>query len=299
MRSIDVDGIILGLAQPQHGIVARWQLVPAGVPFTLIDERVKRRRLELIVRRVYRVPGIDGPRRDILVAVFTFGPCAVASHHTAGLLHGLLPDRDMRLVVSTWRGHPDRRDGIGLHRVHLPPDERTTCDGVPVTSLARTLLDLAGVLSARSLEQAVARALRVNGVTEHELLRFIARYPRRTGSPRLRAILSADEPPAMTRSEAEDRFLALIRNGELPPPQVNAHVHGFELDFYWRAHAVAVEIDGMAYHATRSAQQRDRRRDSTLGAGGIRVMRFTWTDLTTRPHATLVKVAQALGRTTP
>ena len=167
---------------------------------------------------------------------------------------------------------------------------------MPVTSVARTLLDLAAVLPDRSLEQAIALAIHLNQAVADELPKLIARYPRRPGTPRLRAILAADEPPAMTRSEAEERFLALVRLAELPAPRVNVRLHGFEADFCWRAQGVVVEIDGLAYHTTRAAQQRDRHRDSTLGAAGIRVLRFTWQDLTTRPEATLVKVALALGR---
>lgn len=296
MRSLHADERILALGQAQHGIVTRWQLVSSGVPRTLIDERVKSARLVRVGHCVYRVPGLDGPHRDVLASVYGFGPHAVGSHQTAGRLHDLLVDITTPVVVSAWRGHPARRDGVELHRVQLPADERTVCDGVPVTSVARTILDLAAVLQNRSFEQAIARGLRLGRVTELELLRIIARYPRRAGAPRLRAILAADQQPAMTRSEAEERFLALIRSGELPVPQVNVRVHGFEIDFYWRSHAVAVEIDGFAYHATPAAQQRDRRRDSTLGAAGIRVLRFTWTDLTTRSQATLVKVALALGR---
>ena len=100
----------------------------------------------------------------------------------------------------------------------------------------------------------------------------------------------------MTRSEAEDRFLALIRNAQLPMPRANIRLHGFEADFYWPAHAVVVEIDGLAYHATPDAQQRDRARDSSFAAAGIRVLRFTWQDLTRRSESTLAKVALALGR---
>jgi very-short-patch-repair endonuclease len=296
MRLPDVDALILRLARGQHGIVARWQLVPTGVPRTLLDERVKRRRLERVARSVYRVPGLDGPRANLVATVLAFGADAVASHETAGNLHGVLEHPAPQMVVSTGRGHPDRRDHVLLHRVRLPADERDTCDGVPVTSIARTLLDLAAVLPDRRLEQSLALALDRAGVTTDELHNLIARYPRRPGTPRLRGILTADEPPAMTRSEAEERFLALARTAQLPAPRVNVRIHGFEADFYWRAHGVVVEIDGLAYHTTRAAQQRDRRRDSTLGAAGIRVLRFTWQDLTSRPEATLVKVALALGR---
>jgi len=296
MRPAEIDALILRLARAQHGILARWQFVPAGVPRTLLDQRVKRRRLERVARSVYRVPGLEGPRADVVATVLACGADAVASHETAGNLHGLLEHAAAKMVVSTGRGHPDRREHVLLHRVLLLSDERATCDGVPVTSIARTLRDLAAVLADRPLEQALARAFYLDGVNTDELRKLIARYPRRPGTPRLRAMLSADEPPAMTRSEAEERFLSLVRAAQLPARRVNVRLHGFEADFCWRAHGVVVEIDGLAYHSTRAAQQRDRHRDSTLGAAGIRVLRFTWQDLTTRPEATLVKVALALGR---
>lgn len=296
MQPADIDALILRLARVQHGIVARWQLVPAGVPRTLLDERVKRRRLERVARSVYRIPGLEGPRADLVATVLAFGAHAVASHETAGSLHGLLEQPAAKMVVSTSRGHPDRHEHVVLHRVRLAADERTTCDGVPVTSIPRTLLDLAAVLPDRRLEQTLARALQLEGAAVDELHKLLARYPRRAGTPRLRALLNTDEPPVMTRSEAEERFLTLVRTARLPAPRVNVRLHGYEVDFCWSAHGVVVEIDGLAFHSTRTAQQRDRHRDSTLAAAGIRVLRFTWQDLTTRPEATLVKVALALGR---
>ncbi|MHB1169311.1 MAG: DUF559 domain-containing protein [Longimicrobiales bacterium] len=237
-----------------------------------------------------------GPRAEVITAVLTCGPYAVGSHLTAGHVHDLLANAATRTAVSVWRGRPDPREGVELHRVRLSPDERTVYDGVPVTSVARTVLDLAAVLRDRGLEQALARALRFTSVTNDELLGLVDRYPRRTGAPRLRALLTGSDRPAMTRSEAEERFLALVREADLPRPQANTRVHGFEADFFWRTHGVVVEIDGLTFHTTRSAQQRDRRRDSTLGAAGIRVLRFTWQDVTTRSAATLAKVALALGR---
>ena len=87
-----------------------------------------------------------------------------------------------------------------------------------------------------------------------------------------------------------------MRRAELPEPGVNVKLRGFEVDFFWRAQSLVVEIDGLGYHSTRAAQQRDRQRDSTLGAAGMHVLRFTWADVTRRPEITLAKVALALGR---
>ena len=301
MHRSHVDALILKLAQPQHGVVARWQLVAAGVPRTMVDDRLKRGALERVEWCVYRVSGLDGPRRSVVVAVLATGPAAVGSHRTAGELHALAsfaarPGRDGRIIaVSTSRGNPDRRPDRIVHRVRLEPDERTVRDGVPVTTVARTLLDLAADLPDRALEQALARAQRESASCCDDVAALLARYPGRPGAPRLRAMLAADTPPVLTRSEAEERFLTLVRIAQLPEPRVNAQVRGFEADFYWATHRIVVEIDGFAYHTAPAAQQRDRHRDSSLGAAGIRVLRFTWADLTLRREATLAKVAMALG----
>lgn len=301
MLRIEVDTLILGLAQPQHGVVARWQLLAGGVARTLVDDRVKRGALEHVEWCVYRVPGLDGARRHLVAAVLAAGRDAAASYHTAAELHALgsfatsAGRNAPPIAVSTSRGHPDPRPGRIVHRVRLGADERTVFDGVPVTTLARTLLDVAAILPDRALEQALARAQRESASCCDDLSTLLARYPGRPGTPRLRALLAAETPPVLTRSEAEERFLSLVRMAQLPEPRVNAQIHGFEADFYWATARLVVEIDGVAYHRSPAAQQRDRHRDSSLGAVGIRVLRFTWADLTSRRDATLAKVAMALG----
>jgi very-short-patch-repair endonuclease len=295
MRCTDADDLILDLAHGQHGVCARWQLIAADLPPNLIDQRVKRRRLLRVGHCVYRVPGLDGPRWQLAAVVLSLGPHAVASHATAAELLGVSePERPTSISVG--RGRPDPRENVQIHRVRLGADECTRCDGIPVTTPARTLLDLAGRLSGRELEQVLARSFRMEIVTAEEVAALIDRYPRRPGAPRLRALLAPDTAPALTRSQAEEKFLALVRRAQLPEPRVNARLNEFEVDFLWRAHDVVVEIDGMAYHSSRAAQERDRRRDSTLAAAGLRLLRFTWSDLTKRPEATLAKVALALGR---
>ena len=132
-----------------------------------------------------------------------------------------------------------------MHRVRaLEPAEVTTCRGIPITSPQRTLLDLAAVVGPRELEQAVAEAQRRGLADSRRLLALGARYPTRRGARALRLLATGDERPALTRSQAEERFLALIRAAELPSPEVNIPLHGFEVDFLWREHALVVEIDG-------------------------------------------------------
>jgi very-short-patch-repair endonuclease len=165
-----------------------------------------------------------------------------------------------------------------------------------VTTPARTLLDLASVLPLRDLENAVARAERDEIVRRDELLALVQRHHRRPGTPLLRTMLAAGASPALTRSQAEDRFLALLRRGQLPAPAANATVGGVEVDFLWRSERLVVEVDGFAFHGSQQMFERDRRRDAALTARGLRVMRVTWRQIVNEPEAVLVRLSQALAR---
>lgn len=229
--------------------------------------------------------------------MLSFGRYAVASHGTAGALHGLIAHPGKRmLTVSVSRGNPRRRAGVTVHRVRFDVDEICVCDGVPATTPARTLLDLGAVLAERELEQAVAAAIRLERVTREAVLALLNRYPTRQGTRALRSLLDPATQLAFTRSVAEEKFLRLIRRAALPAPVTNTKLHGMEPDFYWPTERLVVEIDGLAYHSSPAAQQRDRERNTVLGAAGIRVLRFTWHDLTRRHEAVLVQLAMALSK---
>jgi very-short-patch-repair endonuclease len=150
--------------------------------------------------------------------------------------------------------------------------------------VARTLVDLAGVLDQTGIERAWHRAnmldlLDVNAV--HDLLR---NGHGRRGARRLRALLLDDAVEVVTRSELEERFLALCRDAGLPRPEVNARVEAsgatYEVDFLWRDQHLVVETDGWGPHHTRAAFEADRRRDADLLVAGVRVLRFTWRQIT-------------------
>jgi very-short-patch-repair endonuclease len=148
----------------------------------------------------------------------------------------------------------------------------------------------------RRLERAVAEAER-RGLTHSEQLRtLLAAYPRRAGTRRLRNLIDRRAGPAFTRSELEDRVLALVRRAGLEPPEVNQVVEGFEVDLYWPDSRLAVEVDGFAYHSSPGVFESDRQRDSVLAAAGIRVMRVTWRQLDENPEALLVNLVRALSR---
>jgi len=234
-----------------------------------------------------------------MAAVLACGDTARLSHATAagcqGLAHERRPDENATIVVSVGFGPRRPRPGIRVHRVgRVEPDETTTYEGIPITTPPRTILDLAAIVAPRELEHTVARALRGGLATEDSLASLLARYPRRPGVPALRAILARDGTPAFVRSEAEARFLALLRRARLPAPRVNDVVRGFEVDFFWPAFRLIVEVDGFAYHGSRAAFEKDRRRDTALEGMGLRVMRVTWRQVTEESEALLVSLSRVL-----
>src|SRR5690606_4112278 len=177
MRDLESTTQILRLARVQHGIVARWQLA-GGIELPRVSELVRHRRLRPVSRGVYVVPGLEGPRMNVIAPVLHAGPEAVASHESAGVVQELVAQGPPHVIVSTPRGHPRPRAGILYRRVRLASDERSVCDGVPVTSLARTLLDLSAILPDRGLEQALGRGLRHDEARD-QLIALLERYPRR------------------------------------------------------------------------------------------------------------------------
>lgn len=197
--------------------------------------------------------------------------------------------------VSVQRNCRAPRRGVRVHRVGpLAADEVTQLDGVPITTPARTLLDLAACASDRALERALARADREGVVERESIERLMARHPRRPGTRRLAALLAGGKRPAFTRSEAEASFLALIRKARLREPEANVVVRGYEVDLLWRADRLAVEIDGFAFHSSRTVFEADRQRDAVLAASGFRVVRVTWAQLSKEPEALLARIPQAL-----
>jgi very-short-patch-repair endonuclease len=291
-----VERRILALSRP-HGVVHRARLLGAGVTRNMIDHRVRVGWLRPIHRGVYAVGPVQSDDAPHVAAVLACGQRAVLSHRSAAVLWRLVRQHPgIRAEVTVPLPRCPARSGIRVHRVQmLRPDEVTRLRHVPVTTPARTLLDLASVLSSRELEQALAQAERMYAGTQRRLLALLARYPARAGTPALRKLLGGSHRPALTRSEAEERFLEVVRKAGLSVPDVNVRVHGYELDFLWREEGLAVEMDGFAFHGDRAAFEADRRRDADLAARGIQVMRVTWRQITKEPEATLVRLARALA----
>lgn len=292
------DATIFEIAARQHGIVTRSQLVAAGVPVHAIEHRLEKGRIQAVHRAVYRVGPVAAPYEREMAAVLACGRHAVLSHRTAAALYELMPaPRRKALVdVSGPRGLRGPRRGVRLHRVRrLHSDEVGQAHGLPLTTPARTLLDLASCAGSGEVERALAEAERRQLVDHSAIEAVLTRHPRRRGNRRLRALLDMEGGAALTRSEAESRFLALVRKADFPWPRVNAFAEGLEVDFLWEGQRLVVEVDGFAYHGDRAAFERDRRRDGLLMAAGFRVMRVTWRQLTAEPEAVLARLARALA----
>lgn len=204
-----------------------------------------------------------------------------------------IPPASGPVDISVPRDRPRRRVAVRVHRVRIRQDEITRLRVIAITTPARTLLDLAAGLEQRELEQVFARMLRARLASPSDLNRLLERYPAKSGGPRLRALLDAG-PPALTRSEAEERFLTLVQRARLPRPRTNVKVAGYEVDLVWPAQRLVVEVDGYAFHSSRDAFEADRRRDAAFAAAGFRVMRVTWRHLTNEPETVVARLAQAL-----
>lgn len=298
-RRTDIEEVIARFAVRQHGVVSRAQLLRAGVTPDVVDYRVRTGRLRSIYRAVYVAGPLPLPNAREMAAVLACGDRAVVSHRSAATLWQLLPRGDEASVVdiSVSSGRPDGRPGIRVHRLRtLHLDEVTKRDRIPITTPARTLYDLAGVTTPRALDRALAEAMARRLITRSRMLSVLDGHPGGRGVSTLRALLQPGAGPAYTRSEAEERFLALVRKARLREPEVNVMAQGYNVDFYWRVDRLVVEIDGRAYHSSPQAFERDHQRDATLVAAGLRVMRVTWRQIVDEPEAVLVRLAQALAR---
>jgi len=294
----DTDRIIAALAAKQWGVVSRHQLLEAGLSRAMVGERYRAGRLIPLHRGVYAV-GHRRLRREgyWMAAVLAVGPGAALSHREAAALHGFRPSNRPRIDVSAPAGRTV--PGIEVHRVRrLDPADITTVNGIPVTTVARTLVDLADVVNAESLAKALNEAERSNLMDLRGIHMARARARGRTGPgpARLAAAMAELEAHATTliRSPLEVAFLTLIEQGGLPRPRTNAPLNGHEVDAYWPDLKLIVELDGWRFHNTRQDFQRDRERDRDLTAAGQRVVRFTHRDIHERP-AHVVETLRRLG----
>jgi predicted transcriptional regulator of viral defense system len=298
--STHVERALAELARRQWGVVSRGQLATLGLGRGAIDGRLRAGRLRRVHRGVYAIGGAALPREGRhLAAVLACGPGAVLSHVSAAVHWGLLSYDAPRPEVTA----PASRTGaagIRLHRTRsLDASDTTTHRGIPITTLARTLLDVAASSPENHLEHAIGQALRNQLYDHRAILDVLERHRGRRGALPLRAATADD--PAFTRSALERRFRALCRRAGLPQPLSNAHVADadnqvHEVDFLFPAHCLVVETDGWRDHGTRVAFERDRAKDAALVAAGYIVLRFTKRQIFEDPDTVAERVRAGCSR---
>jgi very-short-patch-repair endonuclease len=287
-NSDDPERRIAAIAVRQLALITRGQARLVGLTDRQIRGRVDRAVWEVVLPGVYRIAGTPATgRQGMLAATLWAGRRSALSHRAAGVLWGLDGVHAERLEVIIERPRRLEHPAVIVHRTGtLPRLDRATSDGIRVTAVARTLVDLAGVLDPEALELAVEDALRreLTSVARirHRLEELGGRG--REGCDVLRAIVAAQQPGRRVSGSAPEIRLRrlLVRAGlGSPVAQFRVHTPGFEafVDLAYPTARLALEYDGEQWHGGRVKRQRDRVRDHRLSALGWRVMHVGSSDL--------------------
>lgn len=290
---------IVALATRQHGAVAREQILSLGVSRRVVSRALADGLLLSAHRGVYWVgPPGETVHAQAMAAVLAVGDGATVCRHSAAYLYAALrcptPPPPVSLLVPGRSGAS--RAGISVHRVAaIHRRDRRLLGPIPITSPARTLLDLAACATDAEFEEAFDEMCFRRLIRPAQLDELLGRSAGARGVRKLRSLAMAEQAGERNRREAEKRMAALIRAAGLPPAQPNARVGQFVVDFLWPEQRVAVEIDGFATHGRRAAFESDRARDGDLQLLGIRVVRVTWRQLRNEPQAVVARVSAALA----
>lgn len=286
---------LAALANRQHGVILRQQLLDAGLGSRTIRRRVEAGRLYPLYRGAY-VLGREGisEHGEWQGAVLVGGDGALLSHRSAAALWGLMSHASPAEITAVSRR---RVSGIAFHECGVHPDERTTFKGISVTSVARTLLDVAELVDDHEFELVWEEADRRRLLDLRAVEAVCARGFGRRGLKRVRALLEADRPT--TRSSLEARVLDLCRTHSLPLPLTNTEVLGREVDAFWPEQRLMVEADGYAFHGHRAAFENDRARDAEMQVAGYRVLRLTHRRLDAEPDKVAAQLRILLDAPSP
>lgn len=296
-RSRYTDEKIARGAAAQKGLATTRQLVAAGLSHDAIRKR-EGRTLHRVFHGVYTVghPALPPGARE-LAAVLACGSSersgALVSHRSAAVLWKLLRDRPGPVEITVARRRRSR-PGIRVHYRPVAARDRARADGVPVTSVGRTLTDLAAVVSAVELDRAVNEALARMLTTHPELDARLRAALGKPGAPMLRAVLGT-APAGHTRSRGERELLSLLRSAGLAPDGLNERVLGARVDVLFRAAKLVVELDEHATHATRERFEADHRRDLRLRRSGWQVLRVTSRQVLESPHEVVALIRAELA----
>jgi very-short-patch-repair endonuclease len=289
----DVERAIARIAGRQDNVIGREQLLSAGLGRGAIAHRVRTGAWQRLHNNVYLLgPAPPSLMARARAAVMACGTRAVVSHRSAAEMFGLLPEIGGEVHVTVAGRNVAPRGGVRRHRIAaFGPAEVTKMRGIPVTSIARTICDLAATEPSRDVEHAYQEALYRRILTPGALAAVLKREPRRRGASLIRTLL---DNPSMTRSDKERRLLKLLAEAQLPTPLTNVRVHGYLVDAYWPEHGLVLEFDGWQAHGHRGAFDRDRKRDQVMLANALRAMRVTDRHLVHEPVALVARIAQAL-----
>jgi predicted transcriptional regulator of viral defense system len=300
-----LDEAVAAVARRQHGVFSHADAVALGASRRAIAHRLNDGTWEQVARRVYRLAGTPPTwRGNVLAAVFAAGPDSVASHRSAAALHGLPGFPEGPLHVVRWR-ETDHRSAVGpVHRSRRLLDRHmTVVDGIPVTTVARTIFDLAACLHPKRVERALDNSLAMGLATlaDHRAVLDDLAKRGRAGTRLVRRLLdersAAYVPPA---SELEARFLDIVRDFGLPMPEREV-VLGDDggpvgrVEFVYRQARLLIELDGRRHHMAKLDFEADRARDNRFAAAGWRVVRLTWDMVTRRPDEAVRALNTALA----
>jgi very-short-patch-repair endonuclease len=306
---MSLDAAISDLCARQQGVVTLQQLRQLGLGLDAVLRRARTGRLHRVHRGVYSLvpPSLLSVKGRWMAAVLACGPGAVLSHRSAADLHGLRRTARAAIDVTVPGGSHRRHPGIDVHRsARLRPRDVTVVDGIPCTTIARTHLDLAGVVRARQLERTLDQAAAMEVLDVRALEEQCDSNPSRAAAARLRRTMQAHHPGRTpTWSELEEAFLALTRSAGLPDPEVNRFIvlpdgePAIRADFYWPQRRIVVETDGWKTHRTWGSFQRDRRDPLRLTAAGFIPIRTTWATIQREPEFLVSRLLEVFERDPP
>jgi very-short-patch-repair endonuclease len=286
-------------ARHRHGVLTIAELERLGLSERAVRDRAAAGRLYRIHNGVYAADRPTEKGRWV-AALLACGPEAVLSHASAAALWDLAPDT-ATVHVNLPGAARATRPGVAVHGARLDPSEVVSREGIPCTTVARTLLDVAATQSQRRVEFALDRAeeLRVFDLRELRAMLKLRRGQR--GIAVLSKVLDTYDGPDQARSPAERRMLALIRRARLPMPKVNAWIplsggNGYRPDLLWEDHRLVVEVDGRTHHARRLAFEHDRRRDRRLALAGYETRRYAAREIKREPDHVLAELRTFLSQ---
>lgn len=276
-------------------MVAARQLVELGYSRNVIAYAKASGRLRHLYRGVYAI----GHRpvtwhSRCLAAALSCGSNAVASHRSAAWIWGLIRYRPDSFDVTVPVRRRHARSDLRLHYARMTDEDCDLQEGIPVTAVPRTLLDLAAILTSERLDRVLERSEELNLFDLGPVDALLTRTGRHPGAGSLRRALALYRPPPFTRSGLERRFLELVRRSGLPIPSTGFNVAGYELDVYWQPERFAVELDVYETHGSRAAFESDRLRQENLKLRGVEMIRVTGPRLDREPHALIERVEMLL-----